>query len=151
MRNPQSQKNTTQIRANTFGFYTLNGNNIIDFKEHSKKEDVCDFLEQIRRGNPDKEIIVILDNFRSHHAKLTFEKAKELHEILVFLPPYSPDLNPIEFIWKSIKRAISYIFIESKEHFKSLIRNSFNNFSKSVSFAKNWMSTFLGEFKSIIH
>ena len=32
---------------------------------------------------------------------------------LVYLPPYSPDLNPIEFIWKSIKRTISIAFVEN--------------------------------------
>jgi transposase len=35
------------------------------------------------------------------------DKAKELGLYLVYLPPYSPDLNPIEFIWKSIKRVLS--------------------------------------------
>jgi putative transposase len=32
------------------------------------------------------------------------ERAKELGVHIVYLPPYSPDLNPIEFIWKSVKR-----------------------------------------------
>jgi transposase len=34
-------------------------------------------------------------------------KAKELNMNLVYLPPYSPDLNPIEYIWKSVKRVLS--------------------------------------------
>ncbi|MFQ6063540.1 MAG: transposase [Methanosarcinales archaeon] len=37
----------------------------------------------------------------------TIKKAKELGIYLIFLPPYSPDLNPIEYIWKSIKRMLS--------------------------------------------
>ena len=39
------------------------------------------------------------------------KEAERLGIELVFLPPYSPDLNPIEYIWKSIKRIISTMFI----------------------------------------
>ncbi len=80
---------------------------MVDFKENSKKESVCDFLEKIREKNPDKTIVIILDNFRSHWARKTRRKAKELNIVLIYLPPYSPDLNPIEQIWRAIKRVLS--------------------------------------------
>lgn len=103
---PEISKNTTKMKANTFGFYPINGKPVVDFKDHSKKEDVCDFLHSIRENNPNGEIILVLDNFSSHHAAVTKEAASDLSIRLVFLPPYSTDLNPIEFIWKSIKRVI---------------------------------------------
>jgi putative transposase len=108
---PIIYKNTTKYKANAFGFYALNGVPVIDFKEHSKKEDICDFLREIRLRNPEKEIVLILDNFKSHRAKDSIKCAEECSITLIFLPPYSPDLNPIEFIWKSIKRVISHSFI----------------------------------------
>jgi len=149
---PSIIKNTTQMRANTFGFYPINGNSVVDFKDHSKKEDVCEFLELIRSKNPIKCIVVILDNFRSHWANKTREKAKELGIILAFLPPYSPDLNPIEFIWKSIKREVSAIFIESVEYLKTIIREAFIRLSSSLSYAEKWMNYFLDEkIKSILY
>lgn len=92
------------MKANSFGFYALNGNSVIDFKERSKKECVCEFFDEIRLKNPVKNIVVILDNFSSHRAKATIDYANEIGIELVFLPPYSPDLNPIEYIWKSIKK-----------------------------------------------
>jgi putative transposase len=55
-------KNTTKYKANAFGFYALNGISVIDFKDHSKKEDVCEFFREIRFQNPDKKIILVLDN-----------------------------------------------------------------------------------------
>ena len=64
-------KNTTKLRANTFGFYALNGNSVIDFKENSKKESICEFFDEIRSRNPGKIIVIILDNFSSHRAKDT--------------------------------------------------------------------------------
>jgi transposase len=140
---PVVKKNTTKLKANTFGFYAINGNSLIDFKDNSKKESVCEFLEKIRANNPDKPIIIILDNFRSHWANKTRETANKLDIILVFLPPYSPDLNPIEFIWKSIKRELSPLLIKTLDELKNVIKECFNRFSKSLSFARKWIDEFL--------
>lgn len=145
---PVSFKNTTNLRANTFGFYAINGNSVVDFKEHSKKEDVCEFLKSIRDLNPGKDIIVVLDNFQSHKANDTFKCACDNNIQLVFLPPYSPDLNPLEFIWKSVKRIISREFITSLEHLKQLIGTAFAQLSHKLSFAKAWIDKFIdGEYK----
>ena len=144
-RKPILYKNTTKIRANTFGFYSINGNAVIDFKDYSNKESVCDFLVKIREKNPNGRIVIILDNFRSHKAKATLQCANDLGIELIFLPPYSPDLNPIEFIWKSIKRVISPRFIIDIEHMKAIIGEKFLEFSSSISFARGWVDTFLGD------
>jgi len=37
------------------------------------------------------------------------EEAEKMNIVLVYLPPYSPDLNPIEFVWKGVKRIVSFI------------------------------------------
>ncbi len=76
---------------------------------------------------------------------MTMIKAEELDERLVFLPPYSPDLNPIEFIWRSVKRVISPLFIKSRDDLTEIIRKSFARFSKSLSFSKDWIEKFTGE------
>jgi transposase len=44
---------------------------------------------------------MILDNFQSHKAKIARQYAEDHGINLIYLPPYSPDLNPIEFIWKA--------------------------------------------------
>ncbi len=142
---PVVYKNTTKYKANAFGFYPLNGTPVIDFKEHSKKEDVCDFFKEIRFRNPEKEIVVILDNFRSHRAKDSIKCAQECSIKLIFLPPYSPDLNPIEFIWKSIKRVISHTFIRDLDHLRKIILENFLNYASRLSFAERWIEKFLSE------
>lgn len=147
---PKIRKNTTKLRANTFGFYPLNGNSVIDFKENSKKESVCEFFELIREKNPRKNIILILDNFRSHWANKTRQIAKDLGINLVFLPPYSPDLNPIEYIWKSVKRGLSPLLIESAEHFKGVIKGLFKKLSEKLSFASGWMKHFISNDKLVM-
>jgi transposase len=140
---PVIYKNTTKYKANVFGFYALNGVPVIDFKDHSRKEDVCEFFRDIRLHNPEKDIVLVLDNFRSHHARDSVKCAEECGIALIFLPPYSPDLNPIEFIWKSIKRIISHSFIRDLEHMKKIIMENFLEYASSRSFAKGWIAKFL--------
>ena len=117
---------------------------MLEFHEHSKKEDVCAFLQSIRKMNPDVDLVIILDNFRSHHAIKIREYAEENRIDLVFLPLYSPDLNPIEYIWKSIKRIISRTFIRDLDHLKQIILDAFKKCGRSLSFAKAWIAKFLG-------
>jgi transposase len=136
-------KNTRRIKANTFGFYALNGKSTACFYDESKKEDVCLFMERIRELNPGKRIVLILDNFRSHHANDTLEYAEMLNIRLVFLPPYSPDLNPIEYIWKDDKREISTTFITSKEEMRTRIAETYAILSKKLSYASAWIDKFL--------
>ena len=46
---------------------------------------------------------MLLDNMKSHHAKAVKALLDNSHVQVVNLPPYSPDLNPIEKLWSKIK------------------------------------------------
>jgi len=135
-------KNTTKYKANTFGFYTIKGRSVLDFKKNSKKESSREFLKRMREKNPIKTIIAIWDNFPSHKAEEVREYAKSLGIILVFLPPYSPKLNPIEQIWRCIRRKISQMFIKSEYSFLETIKSEFYRLAKKSSFMKSWLEEF---------
>ena len=141
-------KDTAKYRANTFGFYAPYGVSMAEFMENSRKESVCSFLEDIRKSNPKAKIVLILDNFPSHRATVTREKAEELGIVLTFLPPYSPDLNPIEQLWRCLKREISTAFFRSEEEFLAIIENAYNQLSRRLSFASNWFLKFLPQWSN---
>jgi transposase len=69
-----------------------------------------DFLKRLVRDVP-QPIIMVVDNLRVHHAKavtawLTKVNTQTPGRIrLVFLPPYSPQLNPAEWVWQNVKGA----------------------------------------------
>ena len=44
-----------------------------------------------------------MDNMRSHHVKKVAEVMQKAKIKLLYLPPYSPDFNPIEMMWSKIK------------------------------------------------
>ncbi|MBK5939096.1 IS630 family transposase [Halochromatium roseum] len=128
------------MKANAIGFYALIGASVQDFLPRSNQTAIAEFFQAIRAANADyRAIIVILDNFSSHHAADVQKAAKEQAIELVFLPPYAPDLNPIEIIWKTIKRVISVNFIGSLDELKHHIRVTFKEASQYCSYARNWM------------
>jgi hypothetical protein len=87
--------------------------------------------------------VIITDNFSSHKSALVRQKASELGIYLVYLPPYSQNLNPIEFIWKSIKRVLSISFVPNLAEMRRIITESFCRFAECKSFAGYWIEKFI--------
>jgi transposase len=66
------------------------------------------FMKMLRRASirTGRRVVVIADNARYHHARL-HKEWREDHVAdfrLEYLPPYSPELNPIERVWKLTRR-----------------------------------------------
>lgn len=121
----RSIKNTTKFKTNMIGFYAINGNSVTKFLENSKAPSIAGFMDDIKSSNETyRAIVAIVDGFPSHKSDLVKQKAKELGIYLVYLPPYSPELNPEQFIWKSIKRVLSLSFPSNLEEMKQIIAGS---------------------------
>lgn len=65
--------------------------------------EICELLRKISIEYAGKAIHLILDNARYQKCKAVFELAAELGINLVYIPPYSPNLNLIERLWKFVK------------------------------------------------
>ena len=125
------------------GFYALNGESVVSFPEDQTKERICDCLERIREQNPGKRILLVLDNHFAHTCEYTRKRAHELGIDLVFLPVGSPDLNPIEQVWKQLKWVASPLIVESAAEFRALVDDLFTRLTDRLSFAKAWIDDFL--------
>ena len=68
-------------------------------------ETFLNFLRKVISAYPTGKIVIVLDNARIHHAKLLQPFLEEMNGRLelVFLPPYSPELNIVEGLWKWLK------------------------------------------------
>ena len=66
------------------------------------------FMRELQKvsGGEGRKVVVISDNAKYHHAKLHAQWREEQSQMfaLDFLPPYSPELNPIERVWKRLRR-----------------------------------------------
>lgn len=56
--------------------------------------------------------IAVMDNASIHRKKILFEIAKKYDVILIFQPPYSPDLNKIEKFWAWLKKTLRSILTQ---------------------------------------
>ena len=83
---------------------------------------VCQLLAKLKRYNRDIPITIVLDNARYQKCKLVTAKAAELNIELLYLPPYSPNLNIIERLWKFVKQdSLKNTYYDSFGEFKAAI------------------------------
>ena len=61
------------------------------------------YIEQVLLPTLQPGDVVILDNLGSHKGKAVREAIRSVNARLLFLPPYSPDLNPIEQVFSKLK------------------------------------------------
>ena len=89
------------------------------------------FLGEIRKDYPEsisKTIYMFLDNARYNHSNLVKEEAKKLNIKLLYLPPYSPNLNIIERLWKFMKKKVTANrFYKTFTKFTAAIIDFFHN------------------------
>ena len=132
--------NTDKKKRNCFGFYALMGRSVLRFIGKGNQETMRQMLQAIRAANEEAEtIVVVWDNHSAHLTASVQAKARELGIVLVNLPPYSPDLNPIERIWKQVKKAISeQALIKTVEELEKIVSTTFESCCRKLSFAKSW-------------
>ena len=82
---------------------------------------VCEMLEKIALEYAGQEIYVILDNAKYQKCAVVTERAKKLNINLVYIPPYSPNLNLIERLWKFVKNKLRLRFWDNFSLFSSTI------------------------------
>lgn len=140
---PIRRANSDRTHTNTFGFYAMNGVSVIYQPDSSKTADMCRFLYAVRAANGDRKVVMVLDNGPIHRAGDTQAAAEILGIDLVFLPPYSPQFNPIESIWKTIKARISNMFLLHRDHLVATVQEIFEAESKKDSYFAAWKRTFL--------
>jgi transposase len=103
-----------------FGAVNLQGGQLLShFSDVFEAETFLAFLKSLlRRRARGKTLVVISDNATYHHARLLEPwLAQHRHEFkLMFLPPYSPNLNPIERVWKLLRQLCTH-----NEYFPELV------------------------------
>lgn len=91
---------------------------------------VCALLTQLAAARTGLPLTVVLDNARYQRCKLVIAQAASLGIELLFLPPYSPNLNLIERLWKFVKKQCLYsTYYDKFDKFKQAISDCLENAS----------------------
>src|SRR5262249_43055457 len=89
-------------------------------------ESVCELLYKIAALGIQVPITIILDNTRYQRCAKVITTAAALQIELLFLPPYSPNLNLIERLWRFVKMQCLYAkYYEDFVQFKQAIETCF--------------------------
>jgi len=110
----------------------ISGKILIFRTEKSNAQSFINQLENLRKFYLRKKVTLYVDNARWHHAKSVKKWLKEHAGFaLRFIPPYSPELNPIERHWWYLrKRATQNKLFENENECRDTITNHFNKLSK---------------------
>jgi transposase len=102
--------NTGRMRINFNGAYNAEEHRaIIREDETINAQSTVALFDQVLQQQPCGKVYFILDNARYNHAKDVREFVERNPRLqLLYLPPYSPNLNLIERLWKFFKKKITY-------------------------------------------
>jgi len=113
-KNPVILQHPTRKSVGYFGAIRLRDGKLV----YSRESDVFNamtfwaFMKKLRQASCHSgyRVVVITDNARYHHANLHTTWRQEVADRfeLLFLPPYSPELNPIERVWKLTRRLATH-------------------------------------------
>ena len=116
---PPEERDPTLLMAPTrksvalFGAVNIKRGTLVTQYERDKFNAItfqCFLVNLLRYRTRGRKMVIILDNAKYHHAALLQPFLKEHSRMLSleFLPPYSPELNPIERVWKLTRKLCTH-------------------------------------------
>lgn len=82
--------------------------------------------------------IVIMDNLSSHKVQGVTDPIFEVGATVLYLPPYSPDFNPIELLWSKVKAFLKKVKVRSSDKLFDAIADALDTIA--LSDISNWFA-----------
>ena len=139
--------NTTSTIARIIGKHCNRESlNNVKKRREIRRKIILNLLEKeniIAKMQTEQRICLILDNYSVHKSAFIKKIALHLNIVLIYLPPYSPHLNPIEQIWRQMKREIKHYYLESKEFLHDLTINTYKESILDTKVYDKWFETYI--------
>ena len=74
------------------------------FEDSVNVEKFQQYLQELRARNGDEKIALFMDNLSAHRSSRSLSEAAQLGFRCIFNVPYSPEYNPIEFVFSKVKQ-----------------------------------------------
>jgi transposase len=116
MWSPQGQQvmiSTPSHARKRYGLGAVNyhsGESVVIFRARKRRKEVAELLEALLEKHPHETIYLAWDNASSHEDDEieTLVRAAAGRLVLLYLPTYSPWLNPIEMLWRHFRREVTH-------------------------------------------
>lgn len=122
------KQSASRTRENIIGSIELNSLKVMTtHPEKVNAETTIEFLTKLKTIYPDVSVLHIILDQSGYHTSQAVRKFAQGNNIkLHYLPPYSPNLNPIERLWKFMNEQIrNNCFFNSAKEFRETIRDFF--------------------------
>lgn len=107
------------------------GETVVLFRRHKRRREIAELLQVLLERHPGQTVYVAWDNANTHEDEdvdaVVRGAAGRL--VLLYLPTYSPWLNPIEMLWRHFRREVTHC--ELFENVKALVRAAQEFFIRS--------------------
>ena len=107
-----------------------------------KAAEVCEMLRKLAKEYVGKPLHLILDNARYQKCEVVTKLAQELGIVLHYIPPYSPNLNLIERLWKHVKSRLRTRYYDQFNDFMETIDSIIEDTDKG---GKGFIDKLIGE------
>jgi len=95
------------------------GETVVIIRRRKRRKEVAELLEALLEKHPQETIYIAWDNARTHQDEEieAIVRAAAGRLILLYLPTYSPWLNPIEMLWRHFRREVTHceLFLTLKD------------------------------------
>jgi len=128
-----------------FGKVKVKRKVVVDMQEEGLNDlldENSDLKEELSR---EPRIVMVLDNYSAHLSHSVRQTAKFLNIKLVFLPTHSPKLNPIEQVWRAMKKKISSIDFKCLTELSNKLKFYYYQYVKDRSFTEKWIKKFISK------
>ena len=125
--------NTGRERLNLTGAISLTTKDGVFLEQKTiNSSSIIKLIKKIEAKQSTGKIYIILDNASYHHSKVVRGYIKTKRRIkLIFLPPYSPNLNPIERLWRLMHQKLTWNrYFPSYKEFRNKTLTFFRNLQK---------------------
>jgi putative transposase len=110
------------------------GETVVQFQRHKRRKEIAQLLEALLEQHPTGTIYVAWDNVNTHEddevEAVVRGAAGRL--VLLYLPTYSPWLNPIEMLWRHFRREVTHCeLFATKQALLAAARDFFDRYNQS--------------------
>jgi transposase len=122
---------TTYYGIGAVNYYT--GETVVQFQKHKRRQEIAQLLEALVEKHPTETIYVAWDNANTHEDEEVdaVVRAADGRLVLLYLPTYSPWLNPIEMVWRHFRREVTHCeLFETMKALLAAAQDCFDRFNQ---------------------
>lgn len=101
------------VKQKRFGLGAVNyhkGETVVKIEKHKRRQEIAPFLQSLLDKHPQQRVYVAWDNVNTHYGveiEQVVEQAQGRLKLL-YLPTYSPWLNPSEMLWRLFRKRVTH-------------------------------------------